>query len=80
MLTTTSYFIRKFFPKNEFLIEQKGESCLFTASGAYRVGKIGKIFFGKSIERALSSVKQHMKEEGENLKSILESEFANTSR
>ncbi len=70
----TSCFIRKFFPKNEFLIEQKGESCLFTASGTYRVGKIGKIFFGKSIERALSSVKQHMKEEGENPKRILESD------
>jgi len=52
------------------LIERKGESCLFTASGTYRVGKIGKFFFGKSIERALSSVKQHMEKEGENLKSI----------
>ena len=69
----TSRFIRKFFPKNEFVIEQKGESCLFTAAGTYRVGKIGKIFFGKAIEKALSSVKEHMKEEGENLKSMLES-------
>lgn len=71
--TPISPFIRKLFPKNEFMIEQKGESCLFTASGTYRVGKIGKMFFGKAIEKALSSVKEHMKEEGENLKNMLES-------
>ena len=71
--TPTSRFVRKFFPKNEFIIEQKGESCIFTASGTYRVGKIGKIFFKKAIENSLSSVKKHMREEGENLKSILES-------
>jgi hypothetical protein len=68
-----SRFIRKFFPKNEFIIEQKGEFCLFTASGTYRLGWIGKTFFGKAIEKSLASVKKHMKEEGENLKRILES-------
>ena len=69
----TSPIIRKFFPKNEFILEQKSESCLFTASGTYRVGKLGKIFFKKAIEKGLSSVKKHMREEGENLKTILES-------
>ena len=68
-----SRFIRKFFPKNEFIIEQKGESCLFIASGMYRVGWIGKVFFKRVIDKGLSSVKKHMKEEGENLKRILES-------
>ena len=71
--TPTSRFVRKFFPKNEFIIEQKGEYCIFTALGTYRVGKIGKFFFKKTIENSLSSVKKHMREEGENLKSILES-------
>ena len=71
--TPTSYFIRKFFPKNEFIIEQKGESCIFTASGTYRVGKLGKIFFKKAIANGFSNVKKHMKEEGENLKLLLES-------
>jgi len=71
--TPTSRFIRKFFPKNEFIIEPKGESCLFIASGTYRVGWIGKTFFGKAIEKGLASVKKHMQEEGENLKRILES-------
>ena len=69
----TSHFVRKFFPKNEFIIEQKGGSCIFTAAGTYRVGKLGKIFFKKAIEKGLSSVKKHMREEGENLKIILES-------
>ena len=50
-----------------------GEFCLFIASGTYRLGWIGKTFFGKAIEESLSSVKKHMKEEGENLKRILES-------
>lgn len=69
----TSRFVRKFFPKNEFILEQKGDICIFTASGTYRVGKLGKIFFKKAIENGLSSVKKHMREEGENLKMILES-------
>ena len=70
--TPVSRFVRKFFPKNEFFIEQKGESCLFIASGTYRVGWIGKTFFNNAIEKALSSVKKHMQEEGVNLKTILE--------
>ena len=72
--TPTSRFIRKFFPKNEFIIEPKGDSCRFIAQGTYRIGKIGKLFFKKSIEKGLSSVKKHMREEGENLKHILENE------
>jgi uncharacterized protein YndB with AHSA1/START domain len=72
--TPTSRFVRKFFPKNEFIIEQKGEFCLFTASGTYRVGKLGKIFLKKAIENGLSGAIKHMREEGENLKIILEGE------
>jgi hypothetical protein len=70
--TPVSRFIRFFFPKNEFLIEQKADCCLFIASGTYRLGWIGKTFFGKAIENSLLSVKKHMKEEGQNLKRILE--------
>ena len=70
--TPVSRFLRRFFPKIEFMIEQKGESCLFIASGTYRLGWIGKTFFKKAIENGLSSVKKHMREEGENLKRILE--------
>ena len=68
-----SHFVRRFFPKNEFVLAQKGEFCRFTASGTYRVGRLGKFFFKKAIENGLSSVKKHMREEGENLKIILES-------
>jgi len=69
----TSRLLRKFFPKNEFIIEEKGKTCLFIASVTFRVGWIGKKFFLKSIHDGLDSVKKHMKEEGENLKLILES-------
>lgn len=68
----TSKFLRIYFPKNEFIIEQKGDSCLFIASVTYRIGWIFKTFFNKVLEKGLSSVKKHMKEEGENLKEILE--------
>lgn len=67
-----SRFVRKFFPRNEFIIEPQGASCLFIATGTYRIGWIGKTFFNAAIEKGLSSVKQHMKEEGENLKAMLE--------
>ncbi len=67
-----SRLIRKFFPKNEFIIKKESDSCLFIASGTYRLGWIGKTFFKKAIEKRLSSVKKHMKEEGQNLKRILE--------
>ena len=71
--TPTSRFMRRFFPKNEFIIEQKGDTCLFIASGTFRVGWIAKTFFKKAIENGLSSTRKHMKEEGENMKRILES-------
>jgi len=67
-----SRVLRKFFPKNEFIIEQKGDSSLFTASGTYRLGWIGKKFFRKAIDKGLSSVKQHMREEGQNMQRTLE--------
>ena len=70
--TPVSRFIRKFFPKNEFIIEHQGEACLFSAAGTYRLGWVGKTFFKKAIEKSLASVKKHMQEEGENLKKILE--------
>ena len=69
-----SRFLRIYFPKNEFIIEHKSDSCIFIASGSYRVGKLGKIFFKKKLESGLSSIRKHMKEEGEYLKSILESQ------
>jgi hypothetical protein len=67
-----SRFLRRYFPKNEFIIEQEEESCLFIASGTYRIGWIAKTFFKKAIKDGLNSVKKHMREEGENLKNILE--------
>ena len=74
----TSRFVSKFFPKNEFIIEPKGDACRFVAKGTYRIGKIGKIFFKRSIEKALWSVKKHMREEGENLRNILEKTHSQT--
>lgn len=71
-----SRFLRIYFPKNTFTIEPKGDTCIFTALGWLRVGKLVKIFARDKLEKGLSSVRKHMKEEGENLKRILESHGA----
>ncbi len=68
----TSWLLRKYFPKNDFRIETRGAACRFIASGTYRIGWIGETLFKKKLDEGLSSIRQHMKEEGENLKKILE--------
>jgi len=72
--TPVSWLLRRYFPKNTFSVEQKEGTCVFTATGTYRLGWLAKTFAKKRLERGLSSVKKHMKEEGENLKRILEEE------
>jgi len=69
-----SRFLRIYFPKNIFAIEQEGDMCVFTASACLRVGWLVKTFAAGKLKRGLSSVRKHMKEEGENLKRILEAE------
>ena len=55
-------------PKGSFIIEPKGESCIFTATLSFRMGWLFSIFAKGRVE----AIKKHMKEEGENLKMILE--------
>ena len=72
-LVPLSRILRIYFPWNKFLIEPvDGRSCVFTASGLLRVGCLARLLARKKIEQGISSVKKHMKEEGENLKRILE--------
>jgi hypothetical protein len=68
-----SRLLRIYFPKNTFSIEPRGESCIFTASGWLRIGWLVKTLAKNKLEKGLSSARKHMKEEGENLKRILES-------
>lgn len=72
----TSRLMRRVFPKKEFIIEKETDSCLFVSSAAFRVGWIGKVFFKKAIEKGLADFRLYLREEGENLKRILESEHA----
>jgi len=67
-----SWFLRRYFPKNTFSIEPKGDSCVFTATIHIRLPLLPRLLAKKSVERGLSSVRKHIKEEGENLKKILE--------
>ncbi len=69
-----SRFLRIYFPKNTFEVEQNGDTCLFTATGHIRIGRLVKTFAKKKLEQGLASVNKHIKEEGENLKRILENQ------
>ena len=69
-----SQFLRRYFPKNTFSIEPKSAGCVFTATTHFRLPMLPRLLAKKSVEQGLSSVRKHMKEEGENLKKMLETE------
>ena len=67
-----SWLLRIYFPKNSFSMEKTNGACIFTASVHLRIGRIGKWLAKNHIREGLASVKEHMREEGENLKKLLE--------
>ena len=69
-----SRFLRRYVPKLTFPIEFKGASCVFSTTAHYRLALLPRLLARKKVEQGLSSVRKHMKEEGENLKKILETD------
>ena len=67
-----SRFLRRYFPKNTFSVRPKSASCVFTATIHLRLPLLPRLLAKKSVEQGLSSVRKHIKDEGENLKKILE--------
>jgi len=67
-----SRLLKMFFPESSFHIEPSAKGCIFTGQVHLRIGKMAKTFAKRRLEQGLSSVRKHMKEEGENLKKILE--------
>ncbi len=61
-------------PKFEWLIEPKGLNSVFTAKTYMRCERFFRILMRKGFDILVEVGKKHMKEEGENLKEILESE------
>ncbi|UCE06283.1 MAG: SRPBCC family protein [bacterium] len=59
-------------PKFEWLIEPKGSNSVFTAISYLRAGKFLRRVFKKEMEIKIAMHNKHVKEEGENLKKILE--------
>ncbi len=55
-------------PRGSFHANPKNDSCIFVATLTFRWGHLLSILFRKRIE----ALKTHMREEGENLKRILE--------
>ncbi len=69
-----SRFRRRYAPKYTFSVEPKDASCVFTAAVYVRVPLLPRLLAKKRVERGFSSIQKHMKEEGENLKRILEAD------
>jgi uncharacterized protein YndB with AHSA1/START domain len=67
-----SRFRRRYAPKYTFSVEPKDTSSVFTAAVHVRVPLLPRLLAKMKVEGGLSSVRKHMKEEGENLKKILE--------
>jgi hypothetical protein len=57
-------------PKGSFIFELKGDICIFTATLSFRMGNT----LSKIAKKKVEALKNHMKEEGENLKRILENQ------
>ncbi|QOP41492.1 SRPBCC family protein [Sulfurimonas marina] len=55
-------------PGGAFTIEQKDKSSVFSATLSFRMSWVFSMFFRDRVK----AIKKHMKEEGENLKTILE--------
>jgi len=68
----TFWLFRIFIPKNLFIIDPTPTGCVFRAVGIYKVGRIGKLLAKKRITEGIASIKKHLREEGENLKQIIE--------
>ena len=60
-----------FYPKSSFEIKKEGNYCYFIAKNYFRIG-IFKFFFSSLIDKQVDSIMKHMKEEGENLKKLME--------
>ncbi len=67
-----SRFHRRYAPKYTFSAEPTDAGCVFRAAVHARIPLLLRLLSKRKIERGLSSVRKHMKEEGENLKRMLE--------
>lgn len=61
-------------PKFEWIIEPKGSNSVFTAISYIRCIRFYRLIAKKHIDDSIEIGKKHVKEEGENLKKILEHE------
>jgi len=57
-----------FHPEGRYLFESKGNKCIFTAINTMRIPRI----FNKRIKALIEATETHMKEEGVNLKMLME--------
>lgn len=68
----TNRFFRLFLPRISFEMEETSSGTLFTAQVVVRMGPLAQWMH----QDELAAVKRHMREEGENLKMIMEADVA----
>ena len=66
----TNRFWRIFLTQSTFLIEPKNDGCTFKAYNYFRLGPISSM--SEKVKNQFETIKKHMKEEGLNLKQIME--------
>ena len=69
-MAPTNRLMRLVLPRLSFLMEPLGEGCRLTAEIVLRTGPVGAWL----NRRELDAVRRHMREEGENLKKLVEGE------
>ena len=65
----TFFSLSIFHPNSDYIFEPKGQRCVFTAINRFKIPKV----FKKKVESLVKETETHIKEEGINLKKILES-------
>ena len=65
----TLFPLSLFHPRSMYLLEEKGQRTVFTAVNFFRVPRL----FKRRVETLIEATEKHVKEEGQNLKRLLES-------
>jgi hypothetical protein len=71
-----SKFLRRYIPRLTSEIRSVDNGCEFTATMDCRIPLIPRILFPGKVSRQLEGVNKHMREEGENMKDLLEIQSA----
>ncbi|MCP4545069.1 MAG: hypothetical protein GY835_01230 [bacterium] len=68
----TSRFMRRYIPKLTFEVSDVENGCIFTATLDCRMPLIPRLLVPGKVKGGLDAARKHIREEGENMKTLLE--------